>query len=195
MAVLFISTNYAKENSVIDENADDKFIKRAIIKAQDIDLQELLGTDLLDELKDQVENSTLTAANTTLLNSFVLPYLTAQVVATSVVPLQFKLRNKAIGTMSDENFTSVNTPDLNLVLRQYQNEAQFHGERLRKYLLANTTTYPLYMSGNTDAWKIRPIRTAYQTGLFLGLQRKPWSTYNQSSLDRDMYDGPCCYYR
>ena len=48
MAVLFISEDYLKESSVVDENVDTRYIKRAIIRAQDITLQETIGTDLLN---------------------------------------------------------------------------------------------------------------------------------------------------
>lgn len=197
MPVLFISTNYVKENSDVDENVADKIIKMAIIKAQDMQLQEIIGTDLLNDLKDEVEASSVSAANQTLLDDFVLPFLLRQTVTNACISMLFKIRNKGIGKMNDENFTPVDTADLNLVLRHYESDAQFHGERMRRYLIDNTSTYPLFLSGNTDLWKVRPGPSAYQTGLFLGNKRKPYRTgYNQTSLYNErFYDGPCCYYR
>lgn len=193
--VLLISTDYVKQATVIDDNVDDKYLKFAILEAQTIQLQELIGTDLLEEIKDQIAAASITAANQTLLDSFIVPYITAQVIASSVIPMQYKFRNKAIVTMSSEEANAVSAADVSLVLRQYQSQAQFRGERMRKYLLENGTTYPLYLSGNTECWKIRPARTAYNTGLFLGNQRKPQNPYRDiSSMQRDSwiyYNGPC----
>lgn len=196
MAVLFISEDYLKESSVVDENVDTRYIKRAIIRAQDITLQETIGTDLLNELKDQVENNTLTAANTTLLNSYILPFLTPTAAHEVVITAQIKIRNKGVVKMSSEDAQPVTTNELMMIIDLIKNEAQFHGERLRKYLLDNSTTFPLFLNGNTDLWKIRPIRTAYQSSLFLGRQRKPFNNIGQSSLyNENWYNDNCCYYR
>ena len=194
MAVLFISTAYLKENTTIDENVDDKYLNRAIIKAQDISLQELLGTDLLNELKDQVENSTLTSANTILLNSYVLPFLTPQAASEAVVVATIKFRNKGVLTMNSEAAQVATGIQWQSLLDYYRNEAQFHGERMRKYLLENSTTFPLYLNGNTELWKIKPTRTAYQPGLFLGRQRKPFNIGQSSLYNEAWYDnGYTCY--
>lgn len=195
MAVLFISADYLIESTTIDENVDTKYLTRAIIKAQDIALQELLGTDLLNELKDQVENSTLTAANTTLLNTFVLPFLAMQAASEAVILATLKFRNKGVVTMNSEDAIVGTQAQWQTLLDYYKNEAQFNGERMRKYLLDNSSTFPLYLNGNTESWKIRPTRTAYQTGLFLGRQRKPINWNNQTSLyNESWYDnGYCCY--
>ena len=193
-AVLFISEDYLKENTTIDENVDTKYIKRAIIKAQDIALQELIGTDLLQELKDQVAAGTLTAPNTLLLDTYIIPFLAPQAASEAVLVSTIKFRNKGVLTMNSEEAQTATGSQWKELLDYYRNEAQFHGERCRKYLLDNSTTFPLYLNGNTDLWKIRPTRTAYQTGLFLGRQRKPFN-WNQSSLYNEAWydNGYCCY--
>lgn len=176
--VLFISVDYLKNNSVIDENVDNKYLTYAIKMAQDERLQELIGTDLLEELADQVAADNLTAANTSLLNNFVVPYLLAVTVAESVVPMYYKFRNKSILTMGTEEGQTADKQGIGLVYKDYANKAQFKGERLRRFLLDNHNTYPLFLNGNLEGWKIRPSRTAYQTGLFLGNQRKPYFDFS-----------------
>lgn len=171
--VLFISAQYVKDNGIVDENTDSKFILAGIRDAQEYQLQEIIGTDLLEEIQTQVQDSTLTAANTSLLNNFIIPYLLKQAESSLVFDIHYRLRNKGVMTFNSEEATSAANATISLVTKKLANDAQFLGERLRRFLLTNNLTYPLFLNGNTEGWKVRPARTAYQTGFWLGNQRKP----------------------
>lgn len=170
--VYLISAQYIKDRSIINENVDNKYLNSTIVMCQDINLQQLLGSDLYNEIKTQVTASTLTAANTTLLNNYILPYLLNLVQAEIVIPATFKITNQSVVTKNSEVGSSVDARQLQMLKGQLDNQAQFYGERMRKYLLANTATYPLYLNGNTDIDDIRPENTAYSSGIFLGNTRR-----------------------
>ena len=68
---LFVSAATIKEYGVIEDNVDVKLINATTIMVQDIQLQQLLGTDLYNEISDQINNNTLTALNTTLLQDYI----------------------------------------------------------------------------------------------------------------------------
>lgn len=171
--VLFISPQYVRDNGIVDENVDEKFILAGIKDAQEYQLQEIIGTDLLEEIQTQVQDDNLTEANTSLLNNYIIPFLLKQAQSSLVFDIHFRLRNKGVMTFNSEEATSAANATISLVTKKLANDAQFNGERLRKFLLCNNLTYPLYLNGNTEGWKVRPARTAYQTGFWLGNQRKP----------------------
>ena len=73
--VLLITTTDIKRNSIIDGNVDvDKFIQYLKI-AQDIHIQQYLGTDLLQALQTKIEGGTLTGDYLNLLTTYVKPML------------------------------------------------------------------------------------------------------------------------
>ena len=72
---LFISRTDLVKNSIIDGNVDtDKFIQFIKI-AQQIDIQNLLGTDLYNKISQDIIDDTLTGNYLTLVNTYVQPTL------------------------------------------------------------------------------------------------------------------------
>ena len=61
--VYFISTQYLRDNSPINENVDPKLLKSAIKEAQEIYIRDVIGSGIYDELQDQAYNDTLTTDN------------------------------------------------------------------------------------------------------------------------------------
>ena len=52
--VLLISEDYIKSNSTLDNNISGKYLQAAITNAQDIELQSLIGTKLLEKIQKLV---------------------------------------------------------------------------------------------------------------------------------------------
>ena len=68
---LFISEQFIKDNSVIDENVDMHYITTTIDKCQKKYFRQILGTALYNELTTQINAGSLTALNTTLLDDYI----------------------------------------------------------------------------------------------------------------------------
>ena len=72
---LFISRTDLVRNSILDGNVDtDKFIQ-FIKLGQEIDIQNLLGTDLYNRISTDIENSTLTGDYLALVQDYIQPTL------------------------------------------------------------------------------------------------------------------------
>jgi hypothetical protein len=56
--VLFISETFLKDNTLLHENIDFKYLRPVVLMCQDIYIQHKIGTTLYDELKTQITNST-----------------------------------------------------------------------------------------------------------------------------------------
>jgi len=83
--VLLISENILKTYGLINDNIDSCYLMPAMVLAQQIGLQELLGTKLLSKLQTLIKNNDIeleaNANYKTLLDSYCIPYLVWQTMA------------------------------------------------------------------------------------------------------------------
>ena len=68
--VLFISENYLKQNSVINDNVDMKILTPTIIWVQDNYIQKILGQDLFEEMQSQITAAKGTNARAAISHKF-----------------------------------------------------------------------------------------------------------------------------
>lgn len=167
--VLLISEKTLKENSVINNNVDGMYVLPAIEYAMDAGLQPLIGTKLYNRLMDMVEDGTIENNNDYkyLLDEYITPFLLNKVTAEIQIPLAFKLRNQGVVQQTGENTYVPSLKDMQYVTQNYENKANFYGNRLSDFLHANRSKYPEYCK--IDSCADMPSDSgAYKTGLYLG---------------------------
>lgn len=167
--VLLISEKTLKENSVINNNVDGMYVLPAIEFSQDAGLQPLIGTKLYSRLMDMVEGGTIGNNNDYkyLLDEYITPFLLNKVTAEIQIPLAFKLRNQGVVQQTGENTYVPSLKDMQYVTQNYENKANFYGNRLSDFLRANRSKYPEYCK--IDSCADMPSDSgAYKTGLYLG---------------------------
>lgn len=177
--ILFISEQYIKDTSYIDENVDIKLLRANILETQDLRVLPILGTALYEELKTQIDAGTLTAANTTLLDTYISPSLKYWVLHDGAYILQYKVMNKGIVTRSSENADTVQQNELLSLMAFFKDRAEWYSERVTKFLLENDTTYPLYQNPGDGIDTINPNRNNFTQGWYLG------DSHNTYGLDID----------
>jgi hypothetical protein len=165
--VYLISTTYLKTNTPLNENLDDKLLKSAIKEAQEIYIRDVIGSGIYDELQSEAYNGTLTALNTTLIDSYIAPCLKYYTLVESMLPLTFKFMNKSVASRNSENATPITTDELTMIEQRYRDKAEYYAERLRDYLKENPTDYPKYLNPGTGFDVIRPKNTAFFGGMYL----------------------------
>jgi hypothetical protein len=166
--VLFISETFVKDNTLLHENIDFKFLRPVIILCQDIHLQPKIGTTLYNELKTQITASTLTTDNTTLLNDYIQPMLLYWVQAEAPAAISYKFLNKGLMQQSSENSSVASLDEINFISKKYKDKAEWYTERLVSYLLENSTLFPAYQSPESGLDVIQPDTRTYTTGMYLG---------------------------
>lgn len=167
--VLLISEATLKKNSVINNNVDGMYILPAIEYAQDAGLQPLLGTKLYNKLMDLVADGSIQTETDykVLLDEYITPYLLNKVTADIQIPLTYKLRNQGVVQQTDANVYQPSMKDLQFVIQNYENKANFYGSRLSDYLHANHSKYPEFCK--VDSIADMPSNSgAYNTGIYLG---------------------------
>ena len=164
-----ISVKTLKENSVINNNVDEMYVLPSIEFAQDLGLQPLIGTKLYNKLMDLVEDGSITGATDYkyLLDEYITPYLINKATADIIIPLSYKMRNQGVVQQTSEYTYSPSLKDTQYVIQNYENKANFYGNRLSDYLKANRKKFPEYCSVDSSAG-MPSDSGAYKTGIYLG---------------------------
>jgi hypothetical protein len=165
--VLFISETTLKEQTVINENVDNKVVTPLIVECQDLYILPLIGTGIFEELKTQITAGTVTADNTNLLDNYIVPCLCAYIKYEAPIELNYKFTNKNVSKKNSENSQAISPEEINDLMNRFKNKAEVYGQRLTNFLKANTETYPLYLNPGTGCDIIKPASSAYSCGIYL----------------------------
>ncbi len=183
MAVIFISEQALKDNSIINENVDMKVLLPVIKLAQEKYMMPILGTGLYNELKTQITAATITVLNKTLLDDYIQPALIWWIMSEAPMPLTYKFMNKSVATRSSENANAASLNDLLKLEERFKDNAEWYSQRITNYLLQNIQSYPLYSNPGSGIDTIVPKKTMYSTGMYLG------STLSKNLPFRDRFQG------
>lgn len=163
--VLFISEKTIKENSLVSNNVDGKYIQNAIKTAQDISLQPIIGSKMFKKLAQMIQDDALTEEYRNLLVDYIQPILANSVMSDLVLQLTYKFRNIGAVQTTDTNIMLPSLKDLQYIREDYNLKAQFYMNRLSDFLEANCTKFKDYPGCGCSELKAK--RTAYRTNLTL----------------------------
>lgn len=168
--IFLISEQTLKNETILNDNIGSEYIKPAIETAQDIYLQQLIGTELLDKLYNLIDTNNIVniefAHYKTLIDDYIINYLKYKVLAEITIPLAYKYRSAGVVQSTGEHYNNSPMKDATLVQNHYELRATFYAERLSKYLNTNHHLYPEYMSTRDNADMIANP-DAYQTNILL----------------------------
>lgn len=167
--IFLISEDYIKTNSGLNDNVWGSYLTPAIREAQDIKLQQILGTPLYKSLIDKVENGAIRNDDfkpyKTLLDEYVQIYLMYQTISDLVPIIGVKLTNLGAVVSNDEHLTNLSQSERELVQTYYEQRAEFYGKRLQEFLKDNTKDYK-ELGECKDIH--HTLNTVAETGLWLG---------------------------
>jgi hypothetical protein len=150
---LLIDMDYIKDNSILDDNVDERLMVDALWTAQREYIKPILGTNLFDDIIAKAAAGTLAGNDLILVNMTPI--------------LAYKYRNKGVVQQNSENSQVTSFDDLNHLLNRWRDKAEMFAEDIINYLVANHTLFPLYTS-NSDSDDIFPSNSAFTGGLYLG---------------------------
>ena len=158
-----ISSTTVKKLTGLGSNVDDTIIEPAITLSQDMYLQSIIGTYLLDELKRQIFENNLTTDYEYLLDNYVSQTLAYTVAENVQIPLGFKIVNKGVVQSNDENLVNVSYSEVKSLQKYYKDKAEFYGQRLLDYLCENKTSYQQFMNPR-DTSDMNSKKSSYTSG-------------------------------
>ena len=171
---LFVSEQRFKAFTNVDANVRMQDISPYLLQAQDLYMQDTLGTKFFEALKDGIINDTLTADEKNLLNDYIAPPTMQYALYLMLPALKYKLVDKGLVSGQSEETGSTNLDELKYLRQEVLNTAQFYNKRLREYLLDNPGMFADYDSPGVDG--MYPDKTnPYFSGLVVpkGPRNKP----------------------
>lgn len=187
---LFITEKQLKDASLINENVSMIKLRPTVIMCQEMHIQPIIGSDLYKELQTQIIGNSLTQENETLLADYIQPCLQMWVMMEAPMILGYQFRNKNVERGTDVNSSQASIQELQRLMDNYRNKAEWYSERITRFLLANTTDYPLFSSPTSNIDTIIPTRRNYTSGMVLGrngccgsFEEKYQANYNRTCCD------------
>lgn len=177
--VVLISADNVKNLTIVNTNVSDEYIGYAIRDTQNIDLQSIIGTSLLDKIKELLynkmkglDNAIDTEANVAYLDlfeEFIKPYLVHKTVVNVLIPISLKIRNMGVIKTNDTNIQNAEFDEVKYLMKYYEQQAAFYETRLSKFLCVNKNAYP-ELEMDTEAWMSKPLigKNFAPTELWLG---------------------------
>jgi hypothetical protein len=179
--ILLINEELLKKYTPLTDAVDPNIIRPCIYVAQDMYLQNFLGTNLTIKLKDDVVNGTLADQYETLLNEYVIKLLIWWTLVELYPSLLYKHDNGNLVSRQSEDTTPVTKGEMESLKEKARENARFYTKRLVDYLRFNSSLYPEYTNNTND--NIFPDRNPYGKSNFLisdsyKTQRQRWSIQN-----------------
>ena len=166
MSVLLVSAEKLKTTTNINSNLEDSKLIPSIRYASKTHIQPVLGSTLFTEIETQVSGGTLTTINKALLDDFIQESLIYWAYYEILPFLQFKIDNIGITKNSDDNSQPIEDSEFKFLRSNIKNKAEWHSERLRKYLIENSTDFDAYTSPGSGLDIIKPDKsTTYNSGI------------------------------
>lgn len=145
--ILLISIKTLKDKYLIDDNLEDKYLISNISKAQDFVVAPLIGKKFT-EIKEQIENDSLTDDNKYLLDK-IEPVIAYYVMSEVVYSTAYKFKNKGLEDANNASKFS----ELVAISKKYLMDSQHYAQILGDYFSASCTS---------------ATSKVYKTGLYLG---------------------------
>ena len=167
--VLWITETYLKDNSILNDSVDWKVVQPIMISVQDQYIQPILGTNLFDEIADEIYANSVSTDNQTLLDSYIRKCIIWYVLSELSQALKYRFQNKGVMVRSGENSQAGSLEDIQFIAKTYKDKAEWYAERVTAFLRENATTsvYASYYNGTITSDEILPNSTNYTTSIFL----------------------------
>jgi|TARA_R110000737_G_scaffold26563_4_gene45322 hypothetical protein len=147
---LFITREDLVRNSIIDGNVDYDKIIQFVKVAQEIDVQNLLGTDLYNRISADIIAGTLTGNYLSLVTDFIQPTLIwfAQM---NYIPFSaYTIAKGGVYKHQAENSQSVDKNEVDYLVGKAREYANYYSTRLVDYLCFNSSLFPEYTSNTNN---------------------------------------------
>lgn len=169
--VLLISEDKIKTELALDNNIYGKYLLPSIKQAQEIELQSIIGTSLLNHIYNLIENNLINEDDNLiykkLIDDYIQNYLLYQTLVELIPILAVKLDNIGIVINQDEKVTNISKERVDYLISFYQYKADFFKKRLQNYLCKNYNLYSQYLT--CDCAEIKPnLKDTESCNIFLG---------------------------
>ena len=146
-------------STALGGNVDtDKFIQWIKV-AQEIHIQNYLGTDLYNKISSDIIAGTLTGNYLSLVNTYIQPMLIHFAMMEYLPFAAYTIANGGVYKHNSENSTSVEKGEVDFLVEKERKIAEYYTQRFVDYMSFNQDLFPEYNSNtNNDIYPDKDIQ-------------------------------------
>jgi hypothetical protein len=165
-SALFIKRSDLVNNTALSGSVDtDKFIQFVKI-AQDIHIQNYLGTDLYEKISADIVANTLSGDYLALVNDYVQPMLIHFAMVEYLPFAAYTIANGGVYKHNSENSSLAVKEEIDSLIAKERDYAEYYTQRFIDYMSFNAPSkFPEYYSNNNE--EIYPDKNALFNGWML----------------------------
>ena len=146
---LFVTRHDISVFTAANGNIDNDKILPYINQAQDVHIQNYLGTDLYNKIQADIVGSTLVDPYLSLLNDYIKDMLLHWTMVEYLPYAGVNIANGGIYTKNPENSTALTKDHVDYLIQKSESTAQFYTRRFRDYMINNAASlFPEYYSNS-----------------------------------------------
>jgi len=150
MKALFVTREDISVFTAANGNIDNDKLLPFINQAQDIHIQNYLGSDLYDKIQADIVAGTLAGVYLTLVTDYVKSMLLHWSMVEYLPYAGVNIANGGIYTKNPENSTALSKDHVDALVEKSRDTAQFYTRRYIDYITNNLSSYPEYTSNSND---------------------------------------------
>lgn len=183
--VLLISEQKLKSQAPIDSNVDSDELRYCIQQAQNIYIQETLGTNFFEQILNQVESGFISTSGATynkeLLDNFIQPTLVAYSYYILLDNMFIKMVNVGLQQFRSEQSNPIGLKEFQYLKDSAKDRAQFLDNLMRRHLVFENWKYPEYTRVLNNGQLIPEFGSPFRTSVIL-----PTNNY-YNKINRGVY--------
>lgn len=148
-ALLITDADLVKFTATNGNVDTDKFVQFIKI-AQDIHIQNYLGTKLIEKIEADIIAGTLAGNYLSLVTTYVKPMLIHWAMVEYLPFAAYTIANKGVYKHSSENSQNVDKNEIDFLIEKERSIAQHYTERFINYMCFNNNLFPEYNTNSND---------------------------------------------
>ena len=148
---LFITPTDLKQNTILNGNVDTDMFIQFIKIAQQMHVQNYLGTQLYEAITTKINTNTLTGNYLNLVNDYVQPMLIHYAMVDYLPFANYQIRNGGVFKHRTDNSESTTKEELDILVQKHRTFADFYAKRFVDYMgIYSSSLFPEYWSNSND---------------------------------------------
>lgn len=154
MTTLFITPTDLKANTILNGNVDTDMFIQFIKIAQQMHVQNYLGTQLYDVITNKINTNTLDGDYLNLVTDYLQPMLIHFSMTYYLPFANFKITNGGVFKYKSDSSDSVSGEELELLVQKHRTFADFYAKRFVDYMVIYASAkFPTYWTNsNSDMY-------------------------------------------
>ena len=149
-AILITRKDVVKFTAMNGNVDTDRFIQYIKI-AQDVHIQNYIGTELLKAIQAKITASTLTGDYLSLVVDYIKPMLIHWAMVEYLPFAAYTIANKGVYKHSSENAENVSKEEVDFLMEKERDIAQYYTDRFISYMSFNASSkFPEYYTNNNE---------------------------------------------